>query len=291
MAGFKTHITVSTLAGIGYGAAAYSVYHVPPAACILAGGLCSVSGMLPDIDSGPGRPLRESLSFAAAVVSTMLVDRFQQMGLSMESIILAGAFVYLLVRFGLAELLRLCTTHRGMFHSIPAALIFGEVAFLLASGDTTLRCYKAGGVVLGYLSHLILDELYSVHYVRGRMTFKRSFGTALKLFGHEWLPTATTYAKLALLTFLVLKEPGWMQQTYHQRFEPTAEEWASLLREYSTDALAEQAAPRPEQEPAGPPNQDSGFTPNRSRDSSPRQGFDPYPDQTRTTQTPSGFAR
>ena len=56
-----------------------------------------------------------------------------------------------------------------MFHSLPAAVIFGEIAFLLASGDDwRLRAFKAGGVVIGFLSHLVLDEIYSIEWTRGR---------------------------------------------------------------------------------------------------------------------------
>lgn len=211
MAGFKTHITVSTLAGVGYGAAAYALYDVPVPTCILAGGLCGVSGMLPDLDSGPGVPLRESVAFGAAVVSTMLVDRLQQFDLSMETIVLAAAAVYLLVRFGAGELLERLTEHRGMFHSLPAALIFGELAFLLGSGTVEMRWYKAGAVTLGYVVHLVLDEIYSFKWRYGLPRLKKSFGTAVKLFGHDWWPNITTYAKLAVLTFLVLQEPGWIR--------------------------------------------------------------------------------
>ena len=124
-------------------------------------------------------------------------------------IILAGAAVYLLIRFGLAALLKRYTVHRGMFHSLPAAAIFGEIAFLLASGDDwRLRLYKAGAVVLGYLSHLVLDEIYSIQWRHG-LRLKNSFGTALKLFGHGWLGQSSAYAKLAILSAVILFEPQW----------------------------------------------------------------------------------
>src|SRR5438067_11751474 len=106
MAGFKTHITTSTVLGVAYGSAAAALYEVPLPTCVLAGGLCGVSGMLPDLDSGPGVPLRESMAFAAAVVPMMLIDRFRQMGLAPESIVLAGAAIYIAIRFGLAGILR-----------------------------------------------------------------------------------------------------------------------------------------------------------------------------------------
>jgi len=170
--------------------------------------------MLPDIDSGPGVPLRESLAFGAAVISTMLVNRLRQFDVSMEMTILMAAGAYLLIRFAVAELLRLYTVHRGMFHSIPAAIIFGELAYLIATGDLPLRLYKAGAVVLGYLTHLVLDELYSFEWSRGRVHLKRSFGTAIKLFGRGWWPNISTYAKLALVTFIVMQEPGWTEHNF-----------------------------------------------------------------------------
>ena len=102
MADFKTHIAFSSVLGIGYGATAYALFDVPIPTCVLAGGLCGVSGMLPDIDSGPGVPLRESMAFAAAVVPMMLIPRFPQLGMSSELIVLAGAGIYLMIRFVIA---------------------------------------------------------------------------------------------------------------------------------------------------------------------------------------------
>jgi len=212
MAGFKTHITISSVLGIGYGGAAYLNYGMPWPTCVLAGGLCGVSGMLPDIDSDSGTPLRESMAFAAAVAPMMLLHRFQRMGMSHELMILAAAAIYLLIRFGAAALLKHCTVHRGMFHSLPAAVIFGEIAFLLASGDDLrLRAYKAGAVVLGYLSHLVLDEVCSFEWRRGRFRLKYSFGTAMKLFGQSGWVNLLAYAQLAALTAVILLEPQWPQ--------------------------------------------------------------------------------
>ncbi len=109
------------------------------------------------------------MAFAAAVVPMMLLHRFQHWGMSHELMILAGAAVYLLIRFGIAALLKRYTVHRGMFHSLPAAVVFGEIAFLLASGDDVAAAgsTRPGAVVLGYLSHLVLDEIYSFEWRHG----------------------------------------------------------------------------------------------------------------------------
>ena len=226
MADFKTHISASTVLGVAYGGVAHAFFHVDLSTSVLAGGLCAVSGMLPDVDSDSGRPLQESLAFAAAVVPMMLVDRFQQLGMPPEGIVLAGAAVYVFVRFVLGELLRRYTVHRGMFHSLPAAVIFGELAFLLTSGpDLRLRLYKAGGVVIGYMTHLLLDEMYSFEWKRGRMRLKKSFGTAVKLFSRNWWPNVSAYGKLALLTYIVVYEPGWMDQVRQRRPLDWAQNW------------------------------------------------------------------
>ena len=214
MAGFKTHITVSTVLGAGYGAGAWWAFGVPPPTCVLAAGLCSVSGMLPDIDSDSGVPFRESMAFAAAVVPMLMIERFAHLGWAPETMVLIGGLIYLAIRFGLATLLRKYTVHRGMFHSIPAALIAGQVAFLVCADDNLeLRYYKAVAVVVGFLSHLLLDELYSIEWYRGRIRLKKSFGTAMKFWGTRSIwANVSTYGKLILLTYVVLRDPVWMDR-------------------------------------------------------------------------------
>ena len=214
MAGFKTHITVSTVLGAGYGLGAWWAFGVPEPTCALAAGLCSVSGMLPDIDSDSGVPFRESMAFAAAVVPMLMIERFAHLGWVPETMVLVGGLIYLAIRFGLATLLRKYTVHRGMFHSIPAALIAGQVAFLVCADDNLeLRYYKAVAVVVGFLSHLLLDELYSIEWYRGRIRLKKSFGTAMKFWGTRSLwANVSTYGKLILLTYVVLRDPVWMDK-------------------------------------------------------------------------------
>jgi membrane-bound metal-dependent hydrolase YbcI (DUF457 family) len=212
MADFKTHITTSCVLGGGY-AALGAYYGLPIEAALVAGGLCGVGGMLPDIDSDSGVPVRETMGFAAAVTPMLLVDRFQHLGLNYEQMVLAGGACYLFVRFGIARLLMRYTVHRGMFHSIPALLIFTGLAFLICDySNLHLRYFKAGGVFLGVLSHLLLDEIFAVEWIGGRWRFKKSFGTALKLWGDSLWGNFSTYAKLALVTLMILSEPAIMER-------------------------------------------------------------------------------
>ena len=125
--GFHVHITGSSIVGVGYAAAAWYVGGMPPVTCLLGGGVCAVAGMMPDLDSGPGIPMRECVAFAAAVVPMMLLHRFHQMGLPMEATIIVGAAIYAAIRFGVTWLLKHYAVHRGMFHSLPSAAIAGPV--------------------------------------------------------------------------------------------------------------------------------------------------------------------
>lgn len=212
MAGFKTHITTSSVLGVAYGTSAAVMYHVPLPACLLAGGLCGVSGMLPDLDSGPGVPLRESVAFAAAVVPMLMIDRFKIMGLSPESMVLIGGGLYLFIRFGIGKMLRKWTVHRGMFHSVPALAIVGELAYLICEHENPwIRAFNAGAVMLGFASHLVLDEIWSIDF-RG-MHLKSSFGTAIKFWGDCWWSNLAAYLNVAILAVLILGDPTMAPQT------------------------------------------------------------------------------
>jgi membrane-bound metal-dependent hydrolase YbcI (DUF457 family) len=210
MPGFKIHISGSTILGVGYGAGALILYDLPLPTCLLATGLCSVSGMLPDLDSGPGIPLRESLSFAAAFVPMLLFDRARHLGWTHETMVLAGAMLYLFIRFGVGWFLRHHSVHRGIYHSIPVCLIFAGLAFLLCNtGALPLRYYKAGAVVIGFMSHLILDEIWSVERSGVGFHLKSSFGTAVKFYSPCWWSNGLAYAALLAVAVLVLNDPIW----------------------------------------------------------------------------------
>jgi membrane-bound metal-dependent hydrolase YbcI (DUF457 family) len=231
MPGFKIHISASTTLGIGYGAAAFALYHVPAPTAAVATVLCSVSGMLPDLDSGPGRPLHESVCFAAAAVPMMMADRFKHWGWDTESIILAGALTYLFIRFVLGELLKKFTVHRGIFHSLPVALIFCEIAFLVCTaGDLNIRYFKAGGIAIGFLSHLILDEIWSIDFRHQRL--KSSFGTAFKMWSDCRWATLLAYAIMICFTVLTLNDPIW------QSASPDEERLHQIASRIVTDVKA-----------------------------------------------------
>lgn len=222
MADFKTHITGSTLLGAGIGAVAHFYFDIAPAHCFIAGALCSVAGMLPDLDSNSSIPQREMLSFVSVVVPMLMLRRFDEIGLTPEHMVFVAAVMYVIIRFGIGSVFRKFTKHRGMWHSIPAAVIAGLVTYLVClSGDNSIRIFKAWAVVLGFLLHLFLDEVYSVDLMGRRM--KKSSGTAMKLFGKSPINNLFVYAGVACLAMLIVNETTLMDCC---RFHPGGEHHA-----------------------------------------------------------------
>ncbi len=161
MGSFTQHITCSTVTGIVLGGIAYHTgFSIPT--CLLAGGLCSVAGMLPDIDSDTSRSFQECIYLAAGLATILWVHRLLQFNLSQDIIVLNGAGIFLFVRYAVGGFVKKVTSHRGMIHSIPAAVLAGELLFFISAGSTPERLLKAFALTLGYFSHLVLDEYFSI---------------------------------------------------------------------------------------------------------------------------------
>ena len=71
---------------------------------------------------------------------------------------------------------------------------------------------EAAGLLLGVMSHLILDEIYAVEWKGGRWRFKKSFGTAMKLWGKNAWANISTYGKLIIVVLMILGEPMVMDR-------------------------------------------------------------------------------
>ena len=94
MANFPAHASTSAFVGFAYGTVGHMVYGLPLPTCVLAGGLCTVAGLLPDVDSDHAVILREVLAFVAAVIPMLLLDRFRSMQWSQETIIVVSGLTY-----------------------------------------------------------------------------------------------------------------------------------------------------------------------------------------------------
>jgi membrane-bound metal-dependent hydrolase YbcI (DUF457 family) len=205
MASYRGHLSVSAPLGAAYGALVLTRPDFDWGTVVLGASLTTAGGLLPDLDSDTSVPLRETFSILAALTAVLLFRPLEDMDFTIEQVLALLILCYFGVRYFLSGFFRRLTVHRGMFHSVPAALIAGLGLYLVyPSGDFRLKLYLAGGVTLGYLSHLILDEVYAVDFNGLSIKTNQFAGTALKFGSASWLATLLTYSLLFSMGYLAL---------------------------------------------------------------------------------------
>ena len=207
MAAYREHITVSGILGVAYACAAVLLFGYTLTQAVIVAVLTWVAGMLPDLDSESGRPIRELSGVVAAFAPLLLLHNAQAIGVDGDRALLFAIIAYAAVKYGGSFLLGKLTVHRGMFHSIPALLIASELTFLsYHSEEFRVRVLMAVGVGIGFLSHLVLDEMYSVQWDGMKVRLAKSSGSAMKFFGPDALPNGVTMGLLLCLTYATLVE-------------------------------------------------------------------------------------
>ncbi|CAM4081619.1 metal-dependent hydrolase [Vreelandella rituensis] len=182
MANFRTHITIAAVGGTLLAYAGWQVqwWEVPQALLALA--LVTFGGILPDIDADRSRSIRlifNLLSVPALVMGVLLLQPWLTPGV----LLVACGGIYFAVRYLGSVLFSRLTVHRGIWHSILAgalcSLITAAVSFQLLKQPAGLAWSHGMAIGVGFLIHLLLDEVYSVDLEGARL--KRSSGTAFKL--------------------------------------------------------------------------------------------------------------
>ena len=204
------HLATSTVVGAAYGAAGVVVWDLDWGPVFLGAGLTAVGGLMPDLDSDSGVPIRELFGLAATAAPFLLYQRIHTAGFDMnQTLVILGA-IYLFIRYGVSSFVKKLTVHRGIFHSIPAMFVAGLIVYLAYVPEVPnadhIRIFLAVGTMLGFLSHLILDEIYSVDFMGVTIKLNKYAGSALKFFSPSWQATGICYFLLAALVFLCLVE-------------------------------------------------------------------------------------
>ena len=205
MASYKGHLAFSASLGFVYGGLAHSQLEFDPATSLVGATLTTVGGLLPDLDSDSGVPVRELFSLAAVLVPLLMWRRLMNAHFSDEDLFLFLAGVYVAIRYGLSRVFKRFTVHRGMYHSIPAMLIAGLVVYLAYQHpQMRTRLFLAVAVMIGFLSHLVLDELCSVDFHGLTIKLNKYAGSAVKFFSPSTIGTVCTYLILIGLAYLAV---------------------------------------------------------------------------------------
>ncbi len=240
MAAYREHITVSGTLGIAYAFAAVFALGFSITQAMIAAILTWIAGMLPDMDSQSGKPVRELFGVTAALAPLLLLQHTNQLGVSGDRVMLFALLLYGGVRYGGAAVLGKLTVHRGMFHSIPAMVIAAEITFLTYhSPDLKVRLLMAMGVALGFMSHLVLDEMYSVQWDGVRIKLSRSAGSAVKFFGNDALPNGVALGLMMFLTYASLTSAGILKAP-HEEAAPEVLERSGALENAPAFQMADE---------------------------------------------------
>jgi hypothetical protein len=223
MAAYREHLTTSCVLGVGVASGAIALGFTPVQG-VLAGTITGIGGILPDLDSESGRPVREIFGVTAALAPLVMMRRLLEWGGNTDGAMLLAVLLYVAVRYGGATLLGLFAVHRGMYHSIPAMLIAGELAFLgYKSDQITMKLLMGAGIMIGFFSHLLLDELYAVEWRGIRVKLNKFAGSAVKLTGKSWPANIFAYGLLFTLSYTVWIDGG-LQRGLQQLSGPMIEQ-------------------------------------------------------------------
>ncbi len=165
---------------------------------ILACLWCWFAGMLPDLDADEGKPLTiifDSLAIFGSMLAVASLGESSQ--LSIQTMSFLGA--YYLIKYPVKSFVKKRTSHRGAFHSLPVGVILSALVCLAYSKEPELALALGCATLVGFISHLVLDEIYSIDL--GGCRIKRSFGTALTLSTGSLFRNIILYSTMtALLT-------------------------------------------------------------------------------------------
>ncbi len=209
MADFKTHISVGVVAS-GMLSTLTMAAAIVPSEDLITLAICGAIGsILPDIDLQNSRASQAMFSGLGLVLAfSVLFNYSWKYSIAEMWILWVGTF--LVVRFLGHSIFHKYAVHRGVFHSVLSGLFFGFLTAALFhyffGSDITLSWLAGTFVFVGYLVHLVLDEIYSVDFHGNRI--RRSFGTALKLFDYRHPGPTLAMAAAAAVAFLAAPPVG-----------------------------------------------------------------------------------
>ena len=203
MASFQQHLNISVIATGILIIPLHSANLLSTQESVIGLTLGFIGGMLPDLDSNHSKPTQIIFGLLSIFVPLLVLLSIPK-PLPIVYMILLWFTSTLLLHYTLFKLFLTLTVHRGIFHTIPMGLLFGLVSVFLFHTLLHHRIAFASmaGFFLfyGFLSHLLLDEIYSID-ARG-MQIKKSFGTALKLYDkNNKIGTVILYLLLFVLFF------------------------------------------------------------------------------------------
>ncbi len=210
MALFREHVTVGALvATVGVVVTYYYAFATDWKLLLALFIVTIVASFMPDLDSDTSIPFYIVFGlFTLVCGGLVLFDTLTRGTESMYELagrpLLATVVVWLII----GGVFKKLTRHRGMMHSLPATVNMALIVYLIAFfwGTNEFEgALLAIGAGVGYLVHLILDELHATVSIDGHLfDVRESLGSALKLFSASRMANIFTYVILVCLIYVAV---------------------------------------------------------------------------------------
>lgn len=208
MANYATHIGVGTVVSGALATLTLAADVVGPESLIAVTLAGVVGSILPDIDLKESRASRMFFS-GIGVFASFCVLFIAAIHFSIAELWILWLGSLVLVRYGLHAVFHRLSVHRGAWHSLLAGLMCAALTAIIfhhVLGKHEGVAWLGGGFLfIGYVTHLILDEIYSVDFMDRRI--KKSFGTALKLVDTRYPLNSSAMAICTIAALMVSPSP------------------------------------------------------------------------------------
>ena len=208
MADERSHISWSFIVAMVYCGAAYVFMKYDVELVVLAFFLVVIGSVIPNIDSTDEGITGELSGLIGALVPVLFFKLFPDFtaagSVRIALTIIAG---YISARVVFTYLTRHVFAPRGALHSLPAVILFFEIAYLLFPGIHWKEKVLLGGAMgIGALSHLLLDSFTNIGVVKKAVGGQGGSGTVLKFYGKSSKATWTLYILILVLGWFVARD-------------------------------------------------------------------------------------
>ncbi len=214
MANFKTHIQISAISSGVLSTSLLGANIVNSTEAVLLWIVGTLGGVLPDVDSDNSTTLNILFGIITLLSITAVLSQLGE-GVSTLEIWVVIALVYGFTNWFVRPIFESYTVHRGIFHSLLSSVFISALSIVIAYELTYLNAIMSWlmglFIFIGYITHLVLDEVYSVDFSNVRV--KRSFGTACKLYEYKNIKASLLMLLLVGCIFLMAPNTQGVKST------------------------------------------------------------------------------
>jgi len=204
MASFEQHVNSAVIATGVIIAPLHSASLINVNQSLIVLGLGVIGGVLPDLDSDNSKPIQIAFKMFSIFFPLIVILSISK-NFSLVYIVAAWLASSLVLQLTLFKLFLALTTHRGIFHSVPMGIVFGQIVTFIFYNQLHYKLVFstiAGGFLFfGFVVHLLLDEFVSLNALG--LSIKKSFGTAFKFYDKKnIIGTVVLYVMIIVFFFL-----------------------------------------------------------------------------------------